>query len=217
MCWCIEYIGGIVDNWQKLEVVSKVAAAVLVPWAIAYLANNVSLINKQRDVEVKFVELATVILNSKPTGQQNADSDDSKSLRKWAVDVINKFSGVPMSAEAEKAVIERQALPLPSAIQLRPDATDIDVTWGVIFGGDATLNAANHEIKVTAKLMGISDATIFRRSGSFRSVKTYVNRMEADAALEKAKSIRESSYLVNMAKWCPTSIPREGYFECSGP
>jgi hypothetical protein len=205
------------ENWQKLEVLSKVAAAILIPLALAKGANDLSQSNKQRDIEAKFVELSTNILSKEPSPTQSADA---KSLRKWAVDVINKFSGVPLSAQAEQSLIEREALPLPppaaTPAAAAAAAPGSDVTWGLVFGGDTTLAAATFETTVTAKKMGLQDAAVFRRSGSFRSVKVLANRAEAEDALGRAKAVRESSYLVNMVKWCPTSSLQNGYYECSG-
>lgn len=54
------------DTWQKLEVISKVVAAVFIPVAIAVLANNLAAANKQRDSEMKVVEIATAILSKEP-------------------------------------------------------------------------------------------------------------------------------------------------------
>ncbi|MEY4977974.1 MAG: hypothetical protein RLZZ352_244 [Pseudomonadota bacterium] len=201
------------DHWQKLEVLSKVAAALLIPLALAKGANDLSQSNKQRDIEAKFVELSTSILSKEPGPNQ---SPESKSLRKWAVDVINKFSGVPLSAQAEQSLIEREALPVPTQAAAPSPPPVADTTWGLVFGGDTTLAAATQEITVTAKKMGLQDAAVFRRSGSFRSVKVINSRAEAEDALGRAQAVRASSYLVNMAKWCPTSQQQNGYYECSG-
>lgn len=202
------------DSWQKLEVVSKVAAAVFIPLAVAYLGNQVATSNKQRDSETKFVELATAILSKDPARDQ---PPESRNLRKWAVDVINRFSGVPMSEETADALIQKTALPQVAAVQQPVAVPDPAGTWGVVFGGDTTLDSAKHEITVTAGRMGIGPGEVFRRAGSFRSVKVYVSRSEAEDALGKARVVRPSSYVVNMSTWCPTSEPKTGYFECGSP
>ena len=203
------------DGWQKLEIASKVIAAIFVPIAIGWAGNKISLANQQRDSETKFVELATAVLNKEPLASQPTDS---KNLRKWAVDVINKFSGVPMSAETAEALVRTTALPnvnaKPTAVQ---EDQELQSTWGVVFGGDRTLAEAKHETTVTAKVMGIGEGIVFRRQGSFRSVKVLVNRAEAEEALGKAKAQRASSYIVNMGKWCPSSVARNGYYECTVP
>jgi hypothetical protein len=201
------------DSWQKLEVASKVVAAVLIPLAVAYLGNQVAQANKQRDSETKFVEMATAILSKDPGANQ---TKESKNLRKWAVDVINRFSGVPMSAETADDLVQKTTLPqvFPVAAQ---QAQDTSGTWGVVFGGDTTLDAAKHEVTKTAERMGIGSGEIFRRAGSFRSVKVVVSRAEAEDVVGKARAVRPSSYVVNMATWCPTSAPRQGYFECGAP
>lgn len=200
------------DTWQKLEVLSKVVAAVLIPVAVAYLGNQVAVSNKQRDSEVKFVELATAILRQEPIANQ---SEDAASLRQWAVAVIDRFSGVPMPSSTAKALIQSTALPMVEA-GAAPAAAAIDPsgTWGVVFGGDVSLEAAQHEVTVTAARMEIGASQIFRRAGSFRSVKVYVSRAEAEQGLSKARALREDAYIVNMALWCPSSEARDGYFEC---
>jgi len=203
------------DGWQKLEVASKVIAAILIPLTVAYLGNQVATSNKQRDSETKFVELATAILTKEPGTNQ---STDSKNLRTWAVAVIDRFSGVPMPKETAKAVIESTALPaVTQASQTLAPPADPAGTWGVVFGGDTTLESAQREVTKTAERMGIGPGEIFRRSGSFRSVRVYVSRAEAEDAAGKARAIRPSSYVVNMNTWCPTSIQKTGYFECSAP
>lgn len=119
-----------------------------------------------------------------------------------------------MPKATAEAVIESTALPtLTQAAQ----TLDSEGTWGLIFGGDSTVQAAKHEVTVTAKTMEIGNASIFRRAGSFRSVKVFENRSVAEDALGKARVVRPSSYLVNMTKWCPTSTDRGDYYECTLP
>ena len=199
------------DGWQKLEIISKVLAAILVPLTIAYLGNEVAKTNKQRDSETKFVELATAILSRDANEPWANLTPGNKNLRIWAVDVINKFSGVTMSKETADALIQSTA----SFPQISAVAQDSGGTWGVIFGGDTTLDAAKHEVTNTAKQMGIGSGVVFRRAGSYRSVKIFVSRAEAEDALGKARAVRPGSYIVNMLKWCPASEQKQDYFECS--
>jgi len=192
------------ENWQKVEIISKVFAALFIPLAVAYLANQVATSNKQRDSETKFVELATAILSEEPI--------ENKSLRKWAVEVINRFSGVPMSEQTADALIKNTVL--PPITPLAGTSVAVNDTWGVVFGGDTTLDAANFEVTKTAARMGINKGEVFRRAGSYRSVKVFTSRSEAEDALGKAQIVRPSSYIVNMSTWCPTSEQKVGYFEC---
>jgi hypothetical protein len=147
------------NGWQKLEVLSKLVAAVLIPLAVAFLGNQLAAANKQKDTETKFVEIATAILSKEPTTSQSAES---RSLRKWAVSVINRFSGVPMSEETANALVQSTALPLPIPAVDLVESSDSVGTWGVVFGGDTTLEGANQEVTVTAKKMGLGSGTIFR-------------------------------------------------------
>lgn len=108
-------------------------------------------------------------------------------------------------------------LPQVGTVQPSPAAPDPAGTWGVVFGGDTTLEYARQEITKTAERMGIGQGEVFRRAGSFRSVKVFVSRSQAEDALGKARVVRPSSYLVNMSTWCPTSEQKQGYFECGTP
>lgn len=203
------------DRWQKLEVISKALGAIFIPLAVAYLANQVAVSNKQRDSETKFVELATAILNREPKEPRSNQAAENTDLRKWAVDVINLYSGVRMSAKTEKALIQNTAsFPRVAVAASVAAAQDLEGPWGVVFGGDTTLAAAKHEVTTTAENMGIGPGEVFRRAGMFRSVKVFVSRSEAEDALGKARVVRPSSYVVNMSTWCPTSDSKQGYFEC---
>jgi hypothetical protein len=56
-----------------------------------------------------------------------------------------------------------------------------------------------------------------RRGGSCRSVALYTDRSAAEEALGKARVARADNCLVDMNKWCPTAVDREGFRECDAP
>ncbi|CAN7455523.1 hypothetical protein LJR232_002897 [Aquipseudomonas alcaligenes] len=204
-----------INNWQKLDYISKAIAAVFIPIALAFLANEVASANKQREAEVKFVELAVAILTEDP--RDNADPEADQKIRGWAVKILNAYSGVPMSEAAAEAVISTAALPaISSSTAAAPSAASPADTWGVILGGDTSLDKAQETVGAIKQRIKV-DAQIFRRAGSFRSVKIYVNNDEARQALIQAKTLNPTAYLVNMAKWCPSSTQLDGYFECLLP
>lgn len=102
--------------------------------------------------------------------------------------------------------------PLVQEIQT---STDKAVTWGVVYGGDQRLNAAEYEIKTTAPKFGLINAAIYYRQGSYRSVATTIDRLQASQLLNKVKGHRKDAYIVNMSAWCPNASQKDGYFECS--
>ncbi len=203
------------SNWQKLDYISKAIAAVFIPITLAILANVVATANKQRDAEVKFVELAVAILTEDPRDNTNPEADQK--IRGWAVKILDKYSGVPMSEDEAKAAITTIALPaISSSAAATPSVASPADTWGVILGGDTSLDNAQRTVGTIKERIKM-DAQIFRRAGSFRSVKIYVNNDEAKQALSQAKTLNPTAYLVNMAKWCPSSTQLDGYFECLLP
>lgn len=89
--------------------------------------------------------------------------------------------------------------------------------WGVVFSGDATLDAAKYEVETVAPKLGIPNASIYFRQGSYRSVSVVDSRAEAEQVLPKARQRRADAYLVSMSSWCPNSTEKNGYRECVSP
>jgi len=86
------------DIWDKLTTLSVLFASVLVPVVLAFVGHAYTNALKQAENRVKYTELAISILKEKPT-------DETKDVRAWAVDVINQYSGVPMSAQVKNQLI----------------------------------------------------------------------------------------------------------------
>lgn len=78
---------------ERARVLSGLLASVLVPVAIALAGHWFGAALKEREVQMRFVELAVGILGEKP---QPASAE----VRSWAVDIIDKFSPVPLSTDA---------------------------------------------------------------------------------------------------------------------
>jgi len=89
------------------------------------------------------------------------------------------------------------------------------IQWGVVYGGDTDLESAQYEVGKMAQKYEITNASIFFRQGSYRSVAIASDRSEAEQLLFKAKNRRSDSYIVNMSKWCPRTTPKDGYAECT--
>jgi len=84
--------------WEKLKVVSLVTASLMIPLVVAYLGNAVSKDHKDKEIGVRYVELAAGILRTEPNPQ-------TKALREWAVAVIDHFSQVPLPKEAQDELL----------------------------------------------------------------------------------------------------------------
>lgn len=120
------------------------------------------------------------------------------------------------SAKVQAAVESTTSANAP-LIQKAQTSTGSVVTWGVVYGGDRTLDAAKYEVQTIAPKLGLTNAAIYYRNNSFRSVATTTDRLQAEQLLKKAKERRKDSYIVNMSTWCPSAKERNGYFECLSP
>lgn len=99
-----------IDYWlNKIEIASKIS----VPIILFVLGNqikesyqakeqqlrqvelNQNLVQKQGELNQKYIEIAVGILNSKPT-------PETEPLRDWAIDIIDKYSELKLSKDAKK-------------------------------------------------------------------------------------------------------------------
>ena len=91
------------DQWDKLKIVSGLIASLLVPIVIAFVGNEYSSALKESENRLRYTELAIEILNEPPTGS-------NKNIRGWAIDVVNKYSGVPIDEKTKLEMLESPIL-----------------------------------------------------------------------------------------------------------
>lgn len=93
-------------GWQKVSVLAGVVAAVLIPVVLALVGSWTSTALKDQEIRGQFVQLAVSILQQPPT-------PENRSVREWAIDVINRYSDVPLQAAAVESLKDSAALPQP--------------------------------------------------------------------------------------------------------
>jgi uncharacterized protein YjbI with pentapeptide repeats len=86
--------------WDKLSSAASILGALLIPVVVAIVGSVLASAMKEDENRVKYTELAISILKEEP-------SDENRALRNWGIDVIDKYSGVPMSPEARKELQNR--------------------------------------------------------------------------------------------------------------
>jgi hypothetical protein len=90
------------DFWDKLQIVS----VFLIPLVLSLCGIKIDKTLKEQEIEAKYIEIATGILRDKP-------SEDTLELRTWAIDVVQKYSHVPLTKEAVEE-LRQTALPVKS-------------------------------------------------------------------------------------------------------
>jgi len=120
------------------------------------------------------------------------------------------------SSKVENSVASTIASNAPLVEKVQNEV-DTNTKWGVVFSGDAKLDVAKYEIETIAPKLGIPNASIYFRQGSYRSVSVVNSRLEAQQVLPKARQRRADAYIVNMSNWCPKSNEKNGYRECLSP
>jgi len=80
--------------WEKIKVLSVVIASLTVPVVVTVVGNSYSKEQKDKEIGVRYVELAVEILRAAP-------SPDNKALRTWAISVVDHYSVLPLPKEAQ--------------------------------------------------------------------------------------------------------------------
>jgi hypothetical protein len=94
--------------------------------------------------------------------------------------------------------------------------SDPNTQWGVVYSGDTNMKDASYEVgsQITG-MYRIPNASVYFRQGSYRGVSVLTDRAEAQQVLNRVKARRSDAYIVKMADWCPNSVQKEGFRECT--
>jgi len=89
--------------------------------------------------------------------------------------------------------------------------------WGAVISSDKDLQEAQFEVK-RAQQLGYQNTRLYDRDNWVRTVVEFPGVAEAQAALPTLRAkIRNTIYLVEMAKWCPEKTDNgQGVMKCSG-
>ncbi len=96
---------------------------VLIPIVVTAIVQMSGIFHKGRELDIKTVELGVGILRAGP------QETGSRAAREWAVNVIERYSGVPFSAEARKELLNNSL-----SVVITPQISGI----GTVSGGDSS-------------------------------------------------------------------------------
>ena len=98
---------------EKAKALSTIIASLVIPLAVALSGNWYSTAIKEREVQVRYVELAINILSQEP-------SEKNQRVRKWAIDIINHYSDVRIEAKTEQELLRERLSLRPESMQFVP-------------------------------------------------------------------------------------------------
>jgi len=100
------------SNWKKAQVASAITASVLIPLLIAIVGYSVNQSIKDNELSLSYIELSVDILKENP-------KPGTEKLREWAIDVVNNYSDVKLSKDAQDE-LTKGALPLENSRASNP-------------------------------------------------------------------------------------------------
>jgi hypothetical protein len=106
------------------------------------------------------------------------------------------------------------APPAAPPVIVQPPPVETPTQWGALFGGYKTLPEAQ-QVQERAIKEGFAGTAIYKNGPLFELATPYESRAEAQRAAEtlKQKHLSGTPLVINISRWCPNPIPREGYFE----
>lgn len=100
------------DVWDKIQVMGIAVGAVALPIVVAFIGNSFSSATKEKEIKLKTVEIAVDILSQDPNTNSHLPY-----LREWALKVVDQYSGIPLSEEARRELMNNA---LPGDPAMRP-------------------------------------------------------------------------------------------------
>jgi len=104
-----------VKSLEKAKTIANWVAAIAVPLVLGVSGYYVNLSLKGQETQSSMIALSIEILKETPQ-----DSSESKSIRAWAIEVINYYSDVKIPKATQKVIIEKQPFLSKSRIQPSP-------------------------------------------------------------------------------------------------
>lgn len=97
--------------WERVKIISTLIASILVPIVIALIGYWYSNAMKERELQIRYLELATNILSQQPQKEQIY-------IRQWAVQIIKYYSEIPLADSVENNLIYKGYIPKPVVIKI---------------------------------------------------------------------------------------------------
>ena len=111
-------------KWEKLEILSRLFASILIPLIVTIVGGNISNSIKESEVRLKYIQVSLEILKEPP-------KPETENLRKWAIETLNQFSEVPIDDEAKEdlekesiAIIRAGVIEVGNSEEVRIKCTD---------------------------------------------------------------------------------------------
>jgi hypothetical protein len=108
------------DRWDKLEIITKILATLLVPvlvGIVGFYTNRAikekEQFQKDKEISQRYIEIAVGILNAKPT-------PENQSLRDWSIKTINMYSEIKFTSGDIKALKDKPLPKVPAVFKEEP-------------------------------------------------------------------------------------------------
>ena len=140
-----------------------------------------------------------------------SNDEQKKKLEEVRADLSKTLEATSSAEQKLNTSLAVQASVLQS---VEPQDVSAGGAWGIVISADKEKDEAQHEVK-NAQAQGYQNVKLYNRQNWLRTVVEFPNFAEAQAAVPKLRSLHNSSYLVNINKWCASrSDQGNGVWQC---
>lgn len=136
-----------------------------------------------------------------------------QSLKSELGQIHDESRRVTAASAAVEAAVQSTIADQATLVEKAQTAVAPNGDWGVVFGSDVSLPAAQDEIKRAAR-NGLPGAAVYFRNGYFASIAVAGSRSAAQGSLAAARQFRQDAYIASMSSWCRSPAQRDGFIEC---
>ncbi|UCH47230.1 MAG: hypothetical protein JSU95_14190 [Betaproteobacteria bacterium] len=98
------------NTWEKARAVSTILATVVIPLAIALSGHWYGQLQKDKELQLKYIELSLKILSDEPT-------DTNQAVRGWAIDTINQYAEIKIDSDTREQLLREQLRSMEQIVQ----------------------------------------------------------------------------------------------------
>ncbi|TLD43445.1 MAG: hypothetical protein JETT_0263 [Candidatus Jettenia ecosi] len=95
---------GQVSVWEKVKIVTTAIMTIIIPILIALIGNWYTQAIKERETQLRYIELSINILSQEP-------SDKNRNIRSWAINIINEYAPKHLEEETKNELKLKTRLP----------------------------------------------------------------------------------------------------------
>jgi hypothetical protein len=114
-------------DWEKVKIKAQVFSWVAIPLIIALSGYFIQTAIKEREIRIRYVELAINILRE----PRETSKNENDALRSWAIEVLSRYSPIELNEDIKRELTKRPIFIGTGNMVLQPPSASLKGTIGI--------------------------------------------------------------------------------------